>query len=104
MDEQGRLSAAAIDKHICFKAERIRKYHVLCAFPRLCHLASICGPSLPRVHIGQVKPEDGGSIKVATNHTWWWHNPEVYSLSAVLCITRLSSPYSELLSYTLTDI
>jgi hypothetical protein len=35
---------------------------------------------LLHVHVGQVKPEDGGSILVATNHTWWWHNPEDYSL------------------------
>jgi hypothetical protein len=87
MDELGRLPAAATDKHICFKAESFRKYHVLCALPRLCHLASFCGPSLRCVHVGQVKPEDVGSILAATNHTWWWHNPEDYSLSAVPHIT-----------------
>ena len=70
MDELGRLPAAQ-DKHICFKAERIRKYHVLCAVPRLCHLASFCGPSLHRVHVGQVKYEEEGSILVATSDTWW---------------------------------
>jgi len=38
MGELGRLPAAATDKHICYKAERIRKCHVLCAVPSLCHL------------------------------------------------------------------
>jgi len=45
-------------------------------FPAYVTWASFCETSLHRVHVGQVKPEDGGSVLVSTKHTWWWHNPE----------------------------